>query len=195
MNKQAKLIKLLEKNNLRPHHWDVLLSIEGKSKASFDKEGKLYLFLKDNGWVLNDTLTQKSENLLSRIENMFKAQAKPSASEVLGADYKDKLKEYVEIFPKGKLPSGKPARVALSMLEKNMVWLFQESNEVTWDKVMVATKAYVSEFRSKNYEFMRTSYYFIKREERSGGITSDLLTYIENGTEEKKELEIKFNIF
>lgn len=195
MNKQSKLVEMLEKNGLRPHHWDVLLSLEGRSNASFSKEGVLFGFLVDNGWVHENVLTQKSKDLLKKIEALFRAVAKSLPSDVLGEDYKERLKEYNEIFPKGKIPNGSPARTSATALVDKMVWAFENIEGLTWDKVYSVTKAYVDDFRTRNYEFMRTSGHFIKKEDKNRNVTSDLATYLESGIDsEERSTGIKFKV-
>ena len=96
----------------------------------------------------------------------------------MGKDFLDKLKEYREIFPAGKLPSGKPARVNIRTLESSFRWFF-DMFEPTWDEIIKATKMYVNEYEAKDYMYMKTSQYFISKTDKNKVKTSDLMDYID----------------
>ena len=89
-----------------------------------------------------------------------------------------RVNEYREIFPDIKFPSGKYARDAAKNLEVNFRWFFK-SHDYDWDTIMKATTKYIDEYSAKNYDYARTSKYFIKKSEKDGSVTSDLANYCE----------------
>jgi len=123
------------------------------------------------------SLTEDGKKLVNGIEKMFKPKKK-TIKDILGDDYELKIKNYIETFPKMKLPNGKQARVSAKNLEKPMMWFF-ENNNYTWEIVFKATKAYVDEYRRVNYKFMRTSQYFLRKQENGSGFNSELSNYCE----------------
>lgn len=124
----------------------------------------------------NSTISEKGHLLLSEVESYFKVQKKKTSTAVMGADFTEKLLQYNELFPKMKLPSGKLARAAERNLETNFKWFF-ENYKYSWDIILKATATYVDEYERRNWNFMRTSMYFIKKQEKDHSITSDLADY------------------
>lgn len=122
------------------------------------------------------TISEKGNLLLSEVESYFKLQKKKTSTAIMGADFTEKLLQYNELFPKMKLPSGKLARAAERNLETNFKWFF-ENYKYSWDIILKATAAYVDEYERRNWNFMRTSMYFIKKQEKDHSITSDLADY------------------
>ena len=94
----------------------------------------------------------------------------------LGENYTEFLKLYREAFPKGKLPSGKPARVNMRTLENCFRWFF-ETYDYTWDEVAQATLMYVSEYEDKEYMYMKTSQYFVCKQDKHKVKHSELADY------------------
>jgi hypothetical protein len=113
-------------------------------------------------WLVNNQLTTKSIELLKELDVYFKSSKKKTSKQVMGDDFLTKIDEYLEIFPKFKLPSGKYARSDKKNLENNFRWFF-ETNSYDWDTVINATKMYVDEFERQGYKYMRTSQYFIRK--------------------------------
>ena len=48
-----------------------------------------------------------------------------------------------------------------------------------WDTIFLATQKYISEYESKNFEYMRTAQYFIRKQNLDKSWDSDLATYCE----------------
>ena len=80
-----------------------------------------------------------------------------------GDDYQTKIKTYLELFPKLRLPSGKAARSDKKNVETAMRW-FQENYDYSWDTILKATEAYVIDYQMRNYKYMQTSQYFIRKQ-------------------------------
>ena len=88
----------------------------------------------------------------------------------------DLVKEYLEIFPKGKLPSGKLARSDRKNIKTNFEWFFK-TYDYSWDVVIRATALYVDEYEKKNYMYMKTSQYFISKMNPDRTRDSELANY------------------
>ena len=116
-----------------------------------------------DGWIVDNKLTTKAINFLLDLDKLFKPTKKPDVSSILGQDFDKKIEEYLEIFPKFKLPSGKYARTDKKNLENNFRWFF-ETHSYDWDTVLNATKMYVDEYERQGYKYMRTSQYFIRKQ-------------------------------
>jgi hypothetical protein len=111
----------------------------------------------------NGKLTNKAAVILNEFETYLVKTKKKVASEVLGADMNDRIKEYREIWPAKRLPSGELARQNVQELKDKFVWFFKTYPEYDWDLVLDATDYYNEVFRKKNYMYMATSSYFIKK--------------------------------
>lgn len=108
-------------------------------------------------------LTNKAAIILDEYETFLIKTKKKVASEVLGADMNDRIKEYREIWPSKRLPSGELARQSTQELKDKFVWFFKTYPEYDWDLVLDATDYYNEVFGKKNYQYMATSSYFIKK--------------------------------
>ncbi|MGI9142420.1 MAG: hypothetical protein ACR2IJ_04450 [Fluviibacter sp.] len=84
--------------------------------------------------------------------------------EVLGKDFLEKVKEYLEIFPKGRIPTSKElARQGVDELKQKFVWFRKTYPEYSWDVILDATEYYVYLKSLEEYNYMVTSSYFIKK--------------------------------
>jgi len=121
-------------------------------------------------------LTIKAKKVITRFENYFVRAKKRTNIQLMGKEFLKRINEYRNIFPAGKLPSGKPGRVNVKTLENSFRWFF-ENYEFTWDEVIDATKMYVNAYRDNDYMYMKTSQYFISKQDKSKVRTSDLADY------------------
>jgi hypothetical protein len=135
--------------------------------------------LKEDDWIEEvNKLTAKSIALLDNLDAYFRKSKKKSNEDVMGIEYMIKIKAYVELFPKGNLPSGKPARSNPKNLETNFRWFF-ETFDYDWETVSEATKMYLDKFEQENFKYMRTSQYFIRRQNQDKSSESELANYCE----------------
>tara|TARA_R100001015_G_C4619292_1_gene175976 strand:- start:146 stop:637 length:492 start_codon:yes stop_codon:yes gene_type:complete len=133
--------------------------------------------LKQIGMLESDgSLTVKGKKIIIRFENYFIKAKKRTSIQLMGKSFASRLNEYREVFPAGKLPSGKPARVNIKTLENSFRWFF-ENYDFSWDEVIDATKMYVNEYRDREYMYMKTSQYFIAKEGKNKVKSSDLADY------------------
>lgn len=153
--------------------------------------------LRSDKWVTADNkLTPKALDAIQDIEKLFKTGKKKSSIQVLGTNFKENIKIYVEMFPKGKLPSGKPARADEKNLEANFKWFFQ-TYEYPWETVLRATAKYVDDFQKNNFLYMRTSQYFISKMSPDKTRESELANYcanIESGNDESEDKHFSDNV-
>lgn len=194
------LFRKLEHVGLTPNALYVLYCIHQKVLPKGFVHASLELRkLQLDGWVNeNSELTEKSIIFVSELENTFKKPSKKvkSPKELMGENYLDKIQEYNEIFPKGKLNSGKLARVNVKTLENSFKWFF-ENYEYSWETIIKATRRYVEEYSRNNYEYMRTSQYFIRKQNVDKTFDSDLATYcdmINDGFEEEDKNYFRENV-
>ena len=141
--------------------------------------------LKQNGWVKDDNkLSPEAIALIDQIEKLFRIQKRKTSSQLMTKEFKENIAKYKEMFPNIKLPSGKAARAANGNLEKNFRWFF-ENYDFKWPIIFQATVKYINEHQDNNWKFMRTSQYFIRKDN-----LSDLADYCEmvisGGDEEEK---------
>ena len=121
-------------------------------------------------------LSGNSIKFIQEIDGYFKKSKKKTTQNLLGDDFLEKLQEYNEIFPKGKLPSGVPARVNIKGLENAFRWFF-ENFSYSWETVLKATEKYVDEYSMNRYNYMRNSQYFVRKQNTDKTWDSTLATY------------------
>jgi hypothetical protein len=132
--------------------------------------------LSGSGWIENNKITAKAVALLDSIDLYFKKSKQKSNEDIMGEKFYQKIEEYRELFPKIKLPSGKPARTNVKVLENLFRWFFTQF-DYDWDTVVGATKMYLDEYEAKNWQYMRTSQYFIRKTNPDKTFGSDLADY------------------
>jgi len=98
----------------------------------------------------------------------------------------ENIDNYLNLFPKIKLPSGHYARASKKNIEGAFIWFFK-NYDYSWDTILEATDRYLEEYEKNNYKFMRTSRYFIKKMEQDKTYVSQLADYCDvilSGTDE-----------
>tara|TARA_R100000805_G_C3590685_1_gene92693 strand:- start:254 stop:844 length:591 start_codon:yes stop_codon:yes gene_type:complete len=183
----------LIKESLTPNSLYVLHCIQNKISVNKLVSASLEVQkLKANDWIKNDLeLTGKSIILLEELNSFFRKSKKKTSKDLLGDNFTLRIKMYNEVFPAKKLGSGKYARTNVKNLETAFRWFF-ENYDYSWDTIMSATKLYVEEYQLKNYEYMRTSQYFIRKQNNSDKtFESDLANFCEqylNGEDTVEEI-------
>lgn len=128
----------------------------------------------ENAWVI----TEKGENLLKEMDVLYSKIVEDVNTTVVGNSYSENIRAYNMLFPRGKLPSGKQARVNAKNLEASFKWFFKNF-DYSWEIVLKATELYVNEYRLRNYLYMRTSQYFIRKTLPDRTSESELANYCE----------------
>jgi hypothetical protein len=155
----------LIKWKLSPNQIYFLDCCQSKIKASnIINEDAEALVCKAKGLIDDsNNITNKGAIILNEFETFLVKIKKKVASDILGADMNDRIKEYREIWPGKRLPSGELARQSTQELKDKFVWFFKTYPEYDWDLVLDATDYYNEVFKKKNYMYMATSSYFIKK--------------------------------
>jgi len=181
--------KLIQ-NDLTPNTFYILYCIKEKivphNLVNKELECKR---LQKNHWLSESLeLTNKSIIFIAEIDGYFKKSKKKTSKDLMGHNFMQNIEAYVTIFPNKKLSSGKYARVPAKNLENAFRWFFDTFN-YSWETIFLATQKYVLEYESKNYEYMRNSQYFLRKQNVDKSWDSDLATYCEflndNPNEEK----------
>jgi len=170
----------LVKNELTPNSFYVLHCIKEKIVPNkFVNKSLEVKRLQQEGWLKeNLDLTSKSLIFIEEIEGYFKKSKKKSAKAIMGDDFIVCIKSYNNIFPSKKLGSGKYARVNAKNLESGFRWFFENFN-YSWEIIYKATNKYVKDYELQNYDYMRTSQYFIRKQNVDKTWESDLANYCE----------------
>lgn len=136
--------------------------------------------LKAGGWVDDEnSITDQGRKVLEELEGLY-GEGSSRASPAKGfKPSEEQVTDYLMIFPEGKLPSGKHARVHPSNLVDAFAWFFRRY-DYSWGIVMIATQMYVDEYCLRNYEFMRTSQYFIRKQNTDKTWQSELANYCDS---------------
>jgi len=181
------------KEKITPNSFYVLYCINEKIVVSnFVNKALECKRLQNEEWLdENLKLTSKSLIFMSEINNYFKKAKKKTNESLLGLNSSNNINTYNEIFPNKKLSSGKYARVNEKTLENAFRWFF-ETYDFTWDIIFKATKKYVNEYSIKQYEYMRTSQYFIRKQNTDKTWDSDLATYCDLITNGEDEITVYF---
>lgn len=119
------------------------------------------------------TLTPSGESLLQEIEKLTQPTKK---TKTLTTEWNDEIEQYRTIFPSGH-GSGKAFRSPVRELVPRFEWFFK-NHQFSWEVVLEATKRYV-EAKKDDLTFMRTSAYFIRKEDSSKVAISDLAHWCE----------------
>jgi hypothetical protein len=166
------------KEDITPNSYYVLDCIKNKiSIHKFINSNLECSKLISNNWLTEDLqLTDKSIIFTTEIDGFFKKAKKKITKDLLGNNFAENIQKYVEIFPNRKLSSGKYARVNPKNLENSFRWFF-ENYDYDWDMIFKATKKYIYDYSLKNYEYMRTSQYFIRKQNTDKTYDSELADY------------------
>jgi len=169
--------KLLQAQ-ITPNGLYVLYCIKNKIKCSESVNFNIEVLRLKSGNYLTESLelSGNSLNFIEEIEGYFKKSKKKSSKILMGDAFQDNLKAYNELFPKGKLPSGVPARVNIKGLENAFRWFF-ENFSYSWETVLKATEKYVDEYSMNRYNYMRNSQYFVRKQNTDKTWDSTLATY------------------
>jgi hypothetical protein len=126
----------------------------------------------------DNKVTEKGEKIIKSIEKLFISSKNIKIEDLMGQDVEIHLDTYIKIFPTAKLPNGKYARGNKKNILTNFTWFFQ-NYDYDWPIILEATRKYVDEYRANNYMYMRTALYFIRKDDGTRTVHSDLADYCE----------------
>jgi hypothetical protein len=121
-------------------------------------------------------LTDAGKKIVRDLEVFYKKKTTKTNIQLMGKHFKEKVNAYRELFPKKKLPSGKLARNNVNTLIDNFKWFFS-TYDYTWDDILNATKLYIKEYRNNDWQYMKTSQYFISKQDKHKVKVSELADY------------------
>lgn len=92
----------------------------------------------------------------------------------------DRIKEYNQLWPEGKLPTGKYGRCSESELTSAFTWFFKVHPQyMDWGIILEAARQYLSEREQENWDYTSRSKYFIRKQLQDKSFTSNLSEYYE----------------
>lgn len=148
---------------------------EGLTPSTYDKGDHMVLI--NEGYLHNDSsITTEGKKIISTLNNYFTVNKKKTNKQLMGTSASSNVDKYRDIFPKGKLPSGVPARNNIKILTENFRWFFAEY-DYSWEEILKATRMYVNEYQKNNYLYMVNSQYFISKQDKHKVKVSKLADY------------------
>ena len=183
------LFDILAENNITPNGLLVLHATYNnysyKNYINFKAE---QYRLQVTGFLLlqSDNTYKISKSGLHAIREAEKATKKISKNKVKAkipfADWENKIKEYNDLFPKGKRENSSSSfRTNPKELFARFKWLFDEYPEYSWEMVLKATRTYVKHYKDENnFTYLQSSKYFIKKDDKTKTTTSNLATMCYN---------------
>jgi hypothetical protein len=144
---------------------------------------------KDPTYGVYYTLTDKARHILHESEiYICNLKVVKKISKIAFGEWEEKIKEYNDIFPKGRKSGSISFRTNPKELYDKFKWFFAEYPEYNWDMVLEATRRYSKVFEdSCDYTYMQTSKYFIKKDDKNKVTTSTLATICYNIAEGNDE--------
>lgn len=169
------LFQKVLRHGITPNQCFLLFSIHNNTTPSTYIEED-YNVLVEQGYIKDKELTQDALKIIAQLDNYFIVNKKKTTKQLLGKSGTDNIKQYREIFPPGKLPSGVPSRNNVKILTENFRWFFSEY-DYTWEEIIKATKMYVNEYRDNQYMYMQNSQYFVSKQDKHRVKRSQLADY------------------
>jgi hypothetical protein len=178
------LFNFCESKAIAPNELYVLWCIENKKRPKIlNLYAELRHLVSGNYLEVDYSITAKGREILGQFKKFYKTDKVTLNPEELTLN----IAKYLELFPPGKLPSGKSARVNKADIEKAFIWFFKNYS-YDWTIILKATAYYVDTFEKNNFLYMRNSQYFIRKQITGVNFESDLANYCEiilnNGHEE-----------
>jgi hypothetical protein len=176
----TEIFNRLIQENITPNAYYILCCIKEKivPKSFVNKELECKRLQSDQ-WLTEDLqLTSKSIIFTEEIGGFFKRTKKKVSKDLMGADFVQNIQDYVIIFPNRKLSSGKYARTNPKNLESAFKWFF-ETYDYSWELILEATEKYVRDYELRNFDYMRTSQYFVRKQNIDKSFESELANYCE----------------
>lgn len=189
------MFHLIREKQLSPNQFYLLCCLRENEASQFINVHQELRCLLTDGWITEDAdkltykLTPEAITFVNQVESFFSVTKKKTNNQIMGQDYTAKVAEFLEIFPKMKLPSGKFARSDKKNIETALRWFIQ-TYSYDWNIILTATKMYVDDYERVNYKYMQTSQYFIRKQNPDKSWASELANWCaqaENGPSENNE--------
>jgi len=173
------LFQKIAKYNITPNECLYLFSIKEKITSAFVSGETELPSLIARGYLKMDSnivITAEGRKIINTLDGYFTKAKKKTDAQLMGKNFLKKVEQYRIIFPPQKLPSGKLARNNVRTLNESFRWFFN-NYEFTWDNIISATQTYIKEYRDKEYLYMKTSQYFICKQDKHKVKHSELADY------------------
>jgi hypothetical protein len=187
------LLQKIIKKNITPNQLLLLYALDDSLSFPQINPHLEIKGLKREGYiVMNEDIesgceiTKSGRKIMIDFNNYFVKAKKITSIQLMGKSYTVAVQNYRKMFPKMKLPSGKPARVNIKTLIDCFRWFFTNYN-YSWEEIYKATRRYLNEYEDNDYMYMKTSQYFIVKTLPTKEKVSDLADYcdmIREGVEE-----------
>jgi hypothetical protein len=128
-----------------------------------DQEAEKQVALERGHLDQDGKLTSGAAFILDEFETLLVKTKKKVASDILGTNFLERIKEYRNMFPAVKLPSGELARQSVQELRDKFVWFFKTYPDYDWDLVLDATDYYLFTKQKDGFMYTVTSSYFIQK--------------------------------
>lgn len=168
------LFEYLEAKEITPNSLYILWSIANKRRTQhvgINVHTELRVLINADLLTPKYELTTKGIDIINNIPDSLGSSGSVEPVE-------DNIMKFLMVFPKGKLPSGKPARVNRRNIEESFKW-FHKNYNYDWDTILRATLYYVDTYEKANYMYMKNSQYFIRKQNTDKSWDSELANYCE----------------
>ena len=186
--KQNSLFHKLKEHKISIKQYIILIMYYNKKNISEENKQTLSDKLFD---CITNTLTDYAIKALDSIEKLFITDKKIKTDALMGSNYDNEINDFIKKFPTTKLPNGKYARSNKKNIETNFKWFF-ENYEYSWENIQQATSMYINEYRSNSYMYMRTALYFIRKNDGTKTVHSDLADYCDKVINNESYTEKKY---
>ena len=137
---------------------------------------KIITVIENNGNLQSIKISNDGLKTIKDLNKFYNKKTKINDHKLMGDNFKDNVEKYRLMFPAKKLPSGKLARNNVNTLVENFRWFFA-SYKHTWDDIFKATAKYIKEYRKQDWQYMKTSQYFISKQDKHKVKHSELADY------------------
>lgn len=159
-------ISYCSKLGLSPNEYCTLHFIyTGKEPLKTINTDGYSLVLRSKGYL------DKDKKFTDKAHELFKEKSIPI----------ENIETYKSLWPSIILPSGKNARCASTELKIRFQW-FIDNFDYDWNTIYKATEEYIKYYADRGYNFMRTSAYFIFKEDTPKLRTSTLAEWCDKVT-------------
>lgn len=144
------LISVIGELDLSPNEYiTLILHLEKKEIPKTINKDLMFKLLRFKRFLDEDLKpTEKSSGILTMIGDTFAIN----------------VQIYRNMWPSVLLPSGKYAKSTTKELEQKFKWFFSNFN-YSWEEVIQATEDYIVHYSKTNYVYMKTSSYFIYKQD------------------------------
>jgi len=166
----------LEEEEITPNSFYVLWCIYEKCRPVITNSHTELRNLINTECITKEyVITEKGANILKKAIETFNMETSKKPI-LVSSVLETKVDQYLTLFPKGKLPSGKSARANKKDVIKAFKWFF-DNYDYSWDVILKATAYYVDSFEQNGFKFMRNAHYFIGKTNPDKTKESDLASY------------------